>query len=193
VSDDWLIGHARRLGEALGALESLTEPLEAAAEAIASSLRAGGTVLTAGNGGSAAEAHHLAGELVGRLTADREREPLRAVALTGDPSIVSAIANDYGFEQVFARQVAALARPGDVLVLLSTSGSSPNLVAAARRAAAGGVTIVGLLGGTARQLHGLCDHVIAVPSTSVATIQECHLVLVHALVARVEDRLAGSG
>ena len=185
-----LLVHTERLKDALDAMLSLSDEVDRAAAAIATSLRAGGTVFVAGNGGSAAEAQHLVGELVGRLSAERERPPLRAAALTGDPSTMTALGNDYGFSEIFARQVESLMRPGDVLVVLSTSGRSANLVAAVRRAATIGGVTVGLLGGTRRDLHDLCDHVIAVPASSTATIQECHLALVHVLVEWVEDRLA---
>jgi D-sedoheptulose 7-phosphate isomerase len=153
-------------------------------------LTAGGTVLIAGNGGSAAEAQHLAWEFVGRLTADRERGPLPAVALCADAATLTALGNDYGFEEIFARQVSALGRAGDTLLVLSTSGSSPNLVAAVKAAAAREVGTVGLLGETRRALHDLCDVVIAAPATTTETIQECHLAIIHVLVGQVEDRLA---
>ncbi len=182
--------HAQRLKEALDAMDAVSSDLDRVADAIAASLRGGGTVFVAGNGGSAAESQHLAGELVGRLSADRERSPLRAAALTGDTSTLTALGNDYGYEEVFARQVEAHARPGDVLVVLSTSGRSANLVSAVRRASAIGATTVGLLGRTRRELHDLCDHVVAVPAESAATVQECHLALIHVLVETVEDRLA---
>jgi len=181
------------LRAALDGLPELTAELDEAAEQIARSLQAGGTVLVAGNGGSAAETVHLSSELLGRLSLSRDRAPLPAVSLVSDPATMTALANDYGFEQVFARQVAALGRPGDVLVVLSTSGASANLVLAVEMAESRGVITVGLLGGVRRRLHELCRVVLAVPAEGTATIQECHLVLVHALVAAVEDRLAASG
>jgi phosphoheptose isomerase len=191
VKDHPLRVHAYRLVEALESIDSIRDDVEGAAAAIASALSAGNAVYTAGNGGSAAEAQHLAGELVGRLSAERERGPLRAASLTGDASTMTALGNDYGFEQVFARQVAGLARPGDVLVVLSTSGASENLVAAVREAKNAGAVTVGLLGKQKRTLHELCDHVLAAPANDVATIQECHLALIHVLVGLVEDRLSG--
>ena len=169
---------------------ALDAALRAAAEAVATAFRAGGSLLAAGNGGSAAEAQHLTGELVGRLHPSRERRPLPAVALHADTSALTAVANDYGYEQVFSRQVEAVGRPGDVLVVLSTSGSSANLVRAVGSAKEKGMLTVALLGGRESDLHRACDHAIAVPSTSIAVVQECHLVLVHVLVEMVEDALA---
>ena len=185
--------HAAELTDALSRLAEIEDSVESAADAIAASFIRGGKLLAAGNGGSAAEAQHLTGELVGRLHPDRERGPLPAVALHADTSSMTALANDYGYERVFARQVEAIGQEGDVLVVLSTSGSSPNLVAAVEIAAERGLVIVGLLGGTARRLHEMCDHVLAVPSTSLQAVQECHLVLVHVLVEMVEKRLGGLG
>ena len=174
---------------ALDRLGDLDAALANAAASIAQSFRTGGTLLAAGNGGSAAEAQHLTGELVGRLSATRERSGLPAVALHADTSVLTAVANDYGFERVFARQVEALGRAGDVLVVLSTSGSSANLVAAVDAAEQRDVISVGLLGGTPRALHERCTHVLAVPCDDQQAVQVCHLVLVHALVEMVEDAL----
>lgn len=188
-----LMSEVAALRAALEALGRLTDDFEAAVDRIAGSLAHGGTLLVAGNGGSAAEAVHLSSELVGRLSSARDRGPLRAVALVTDPAIITALGNDYGFDKIFARQVAALGRRGDVLLALSTSGSSANLVAAVEEAAERGITTVGLLGGRRRALHETCDVVLAVPAESTSVIQECHLVLVHALVAAVEDRLAALG
>lgn len=181
--------HLDELRAALDKLSELERPMQETAEAIAACFREGGRLYTAGNGGSAAEAQHLSGELIGRLQPSRERSPLPAVALHADTSALTAVGNDYGFERVFARQVEALGRPGDVLMVLSTSGSSANLVAAVEAARVRGLVTAGLLGPPRRRLHDLCDHVLAVPSTSLQAIQECHLVLVHILVESVEDML----
>jgi len=186
-----LRSHGEELAAAVARLHELQATLDDAASAIAASMRAGGKVMAAGNGGSAAEAQHLTGELTGRLAPDRERGPLPAVALHADTSSVTALANDYGYEQVFARQVAGLGRQGDVLVVLSTSGASPNLVEAVTTARDIGVASIGLLGPERRALHNLCDHVLAVPMGSLQTVQECHLVLVHALVEAIEEQLGG--
>jgi D-sedoheptulose 7-phosphate isomerase len=181
------------LRDALDRLGELDAPLQAVAEAVADSFRGGGKLLAAGNGGSAAEAQHLTAELVGRLEPGRERGGLPAVALHADTSTLTALGNDYGYERVFARQVEALGRAGDVLVVLSTSGASRNLVAAVDAAAGLRMVTVGLLGPAVRPLHERCAHVLAVPTTDMQTVQECHLVLVHALVAQVEDVLGAPG
>jgi phosphoheptose isomerase len=183
--------HANTLRDALVDLGALDEPLRAAAGSIAQSFRSGGKLLAAGNGGSAAEAQHLTGELIGRLQPARERRALPAVALHADTSTLTAVANDYGYEEIFARQVEGIGRPGDVLVVLSTSGASPNLVRAVEVAQEQGITTVGLLGRGPRPLHERCDHVLAAPSDSLAAVQECHLILVHVLVEHIEDALLG--
>ncbi|MEY2458894.1 MAG: D-sedoheptulose 7-phosphate isomerase [Acidimicrobiaceae bacterium] len=184
--------HSAVLRRALDQIGELEAPLQAAAAAIARSFRAGGKLLAAGNGGSAAEAQHLTAELIGRLHPDRERPALPAVALHADTSTLTALANDYGYEQIFARQVEAIGRADDVLVVLSTSGASKNLVAAVDAATERGMVSVGLLGGGVRPLHERCTHVLAVPTDSLQAVQECHLVLVHVLVEQVENLLAGA-
>jgi len=181
--------HAAELGRTLELLPRLESELGSASTAIADAFGAGAKVLTAGNGGSAAEAQHLSSELVGRLSAARERAALPAVALHADTSTLTAVANDYGYEQVFARHVEALGRRGDVLVVLSTSGASKNLVAAVDRARDLELVTVGLLGQTPRVLHERCDHVLAVPSADAQVVQECHIVLIHVLVELVENEL----
>jgi phosphoheptose isomerase len=153
-------------------------------------LRGGRTVLVCGNGGSAADAQHLAAELVCRVR--RQRRALAAVALTTDTSALTAIANDYGYEQVFARQVAALAHPGDLLVAISTSGRSPNVLAAARTARDRGCTIVALTGRDGGDLAPLADHVVAVPADVVSRIQEVHAVCIHVLAEALEGLAASS-
>jgi D-sedoheptulose 7-phosphate isomerase len=137
----------------------------------------GHTVFLCGNGGSAADSQHIAAEIVGRFKA--ERRGLPAIALTTDTSAITAIANDYGYEVVFARQLEALARPGDMLVGISTSGNSPNVVAAARSAARLGVETVVLTGGTGGLLAGTADCVVCVPETDTARIQEVHIMVGH--------------
>ena len=181
--------HAAVLQRALGELGALDAPLQAAAAAIARSFQNGGKVLAAGNGGSAAEAQHLTSELIGRLHPARERDGLPAIALHADTSTLTALGNDYGFDRIFARQVQAIGRAEDVLVVLSTSGASENLVAAVDVAAERGMVTVGLLGPGTRPLHERCTHVLAVPTDSMQAVQECHLVLVHVLVEHVEDLL----
>jgi D-sedoheptulose 7-phosphate isomerase len=145
-------------------------------------------LLTAGNGGSAAEAQHLAAELVGRFV--DERLPLSALALCTDGAAVTAIGNDYGAEQLFARQVCAHGRPGDVLVVLSTSGRSPNVVAAAHAARDCGLTTWALTGPGPNPLTEVCDDAVCIEADTTATIQELHLVAVHLLCAAVDRRVA---
>ncbi len=153
-------------------------------------LRGGGTLFFAGNGGSAADAQHLAAEYVVRYH-PRPRVALRAVALTTDTSLLTACANDLGFDEVFARQVEALAKPGDILILHSTSGESPNVVRAAQAAKAKGVFVVAFLGKSGGQLKDLADVSLVVPSEDTARIQELHLAMEHAICEMVEERLRG--
>ncbi len=155
-----------------------------AAQACVASLRAGGKVLFAGNGGSAADAQHMAGEFVSRFMYDRPG--LAAVALTTDTSILTAIGNDYGYEKLFERQVQALGRRGDVLVAYSTSGSSPNILRALEAARSAGVVTVGFTGNRGGPMVGLSDILLAVPSSETPRIQEGHLVLGHVLCGLVE-------
>jgi D-sedoheptulose 7-phosphate isomerase len=154
---------------------------------LATVLLGGGRLLTCGNGGSAAEAQHLSGELVGRFLHDRQ--PLSAIALHADTSAGTAIVNDYGEHELFARQVRAHGRPGDVLISLSTSGSSQNVVAAAKAAHELGLTAWALTGPAPNPLAARCDDAITVEAPSVATVQEVHLVLVHALCAALDEAL----
>ena len=161
-----------------------------AAEKIATSLKGGGKVLFAGNGGSAADAQHLAAEFVGRFINDRA--PLAAIALTTDTSALTAIGNDYGFEQVFARQVSALARPGDVLVGISTSGKSPNIVAALKVARDNKLVTVGFTRNGQTPMQALCDVVVGVPSDETALIQQLHITAGHAICHLVERELFGT-
>ncbi len=182
--------HANTLRDALDGLGALDEPLRAAAGSIAQSFRSGGKLLAAGNGGSAAEAQHLTGELIGRLHPTRERRALPAVALHTDTSTLTAVANDYGYEEIFARQVEGIGRPGDVLVVLSTSGASENLVRAVDVAQPAGNHDGRPARARPRPLHERCDHVLAAPSDSLAAVQECHLILVHVLVEHVENALS---
>ena len=162
----------------------------AIAECIARALRAGGKVLLAGNGGSAADAQHIAAEFVGRLVHDRA--PLAALALTTDTSALTAIGNDYGFEQVFARQVRALGRKGDVFVAISTSGRSPNVLAALKAARELGLTAVGFTRAAQTPMQALCDFVLAAPSEETALIQQIHITAAHAICHLVEREMFGA-
>ena len=185
-------GQARAGLTALAALatrvgEEHAETIAAIAETYVAALRGGGTLFFAGNGGSAADAQHLATEYVVRYQSNRPA--LRAVALTTDSSLLTACANDMGFDAVFARQVEALARRGDVLSLHSTSGDSPNVIRAAQAAKARGVTVVGLLGHSGGRLKDLVDVALTVPSDDTARIQEIHLAIEHVICEMVEERL----
>jgi D-sedoheptulose 7-phosphate isomerase len=163
----------------------------AIAETCTRALRSGGKVLFCGNGGSAAESQHLAAEFVVRLSALRERRALPALALTTDTSLLTACANDYGFDLVFARQVEAHLRAGDVLILLSTSGKSPNLIAAAKAAGMHGGVTVAFLGEKPTPLDELCDLALHIPSPASQRVQEGHLWAGHLLVELVEGILFG--
>ena len=167
--------------------EEHAETIATIADTYVAALRADGTLFFAGNGGSAADAQHLATEYVVRYQSNRPA--LRAVALTTDSSLLTACANDMGFDEVFARQVEALARPGDVLSLHSTSGESPNVIRAAQSAKARGVTVVGFLGHAGGRLKDLADVVLIVPSDDTARIQEIHLAIEHLICSMVEERL----
>jgi D-sedoheptulose 7-phosphate isomerase len=179
----------RRIEGSIAALAALREhaaSLDLACRAMRRALLGGGTVYTAGNGGSAAQALHLAEELIGRYRSDRP--PLRAVCLNADPTALTCIANDFGFEQIFARQCAALCGRGDALVAFTTSGRSRNIVEALRVARDRGAVTIGLLGGNGGACLGLCDHAILVPSHDSAHVQEAHQVVLHLLCETVEER-----
>lgn len=168
--------------------ETLAGPVAAVAERIESVLQAGGTLYFCGNGGSAADAQHLAAEYVVRFR--RERGGLPAIALTVDSSVLTAAANDFGFEQVFARQIEALGSPGDLLVLHSTSGESDNLVAAAESARTRGIGTVAFLARGGGRLAGLVDVAIVVPTDVTARAQEMHLALGHLVCDVVDEAFA---
>ena len=170
-----------------GASASAAGPAAEAAGAMIAALRGGGRILACGNGGSAADAQHFAAELVGRF--ERERAALSAIALTTDSSIVTAVANDYDFVRVFARQVDALGRPGDVLLGISTSGGSANVLAAFAAAKAGGLTTVALTGRDGGAVGAAADIHVNVPAASTARVQEVHRTLLHALCALIEREL----
>ena len=158
-----------------------------AVEIIVDTLTAGGKLLIAGNGGSAAEAQHMAAELVGRFT--RERLAVPAIALTTDTSILTAVANDYDYSQVFARQIRALGKPGDTLVVISTSGRSPNVVRAVEAARQTGIRSIALLGQAESTLEQQVDAAICLPASDSPSAQEGHLVVIHILCGLVESSL----
>ncbi len=167
-------------------VDTCLDDIVEAAERIATSFAAGGTLLICGNGGSAADAQHLATEFVSTLTLDHPRPAMRAIAMTTDTSLLTAIANDFGVEAIFARQVEALGRPGDVLMGISTSGNSANILAAAERAAAMRLTVLGLTGRSGGKLAPLADVSIRIPSDVTAHIQEGHLATEQLLALIVE-------
>ncbi|HXW05560.1 MAG TPA: SIS domain-containing protein [Vicinamibacterales bacterium] len=159
-------------------------PLVRAAAEVAGALSQGRLLMAFGNGGSAADAQHLVAELVGRF--QRERAGYRAVALTADTSLLTSVANDYGFERVFARQVEALGQPGDVAFAISTSGGSPNVIAALRAAGTRGVRTVALTGAEGGEAGRLADIHVNVPERCTARVQEVHCTLIHVLCELVE-------
>ncbi|MBD3368885.1 SIS domain-containing protein [Candidatus Fermentibacteria bacterium] len=173
---------------ALGAMDA--EGIRPALDLCAGCLRNGGKLIFCGNGGSAADAQHLAAELTCRFRKDRE--PLAGVALTGNIASITAIANDYDFGEVFSRQVEALGRPGDVLVAISTSGSSENVLKAARTASRLDMGVLGMTGGSGGELAELCDVVIRASSDTTSHVQECLLVAGHALCYALETQLTRS-
>jgi len=150
-------------------------------------MQAGGKLMIAGNGGSASDAQHIAGEIVGRLMYDRV--PLPAIALTADAAVMTATANDYGFEHVFARQVTALGRPGDVLLAISTSGRSANLLRALEAARDKGMRCFGFAGRAGGPMAALCDPVLRAPADETAIVQQLHITAAHVLCALVERAL----
>lgn len=169
-------------------IKACAEQVTQAAQAIITCFRQGGKVLLFGNGGSAADAQHIVAEFVGRFTCDRM--PLPALALTTDNSILTAVGNDYGFDQVFARQIQALGKLGDVAIAFSTSGKSLNMLAGVKAAREKGITTVGLLGDDGGELINLVDIPIVVPSINKARIQECHITIGHLLCEVVQVSLA---
>ncbi|MDI6942262.1 MULTISPECIES: D-sedoheptulose-7-phosphate isomerase [Microbacterium] len=177
--------HLRGLGAALASAERHAEQLEAWGVELAARLRRGQRVLVAGNGGSAAEAQHLTAELVGRYR--EERPAYSAIALNAETSSVTAIGNDYGFDEVFARQVRAHARAGDIVLLLSTSGASPNLLHAARAGRLAGAATWALTGPGPNPLAEVCDEAVCLDGPS-PHVQECQLAAIHA-VCRVFDAI----
>ena len=157
------------------------------AAAVIAALRSGNKLLIIGNGGSAADAQHIAAEIVGRYKHDRPA--CAAIALTTDTSALTAIANDYGFEQVFARQLEGLGARGDVLLALSTSGRSPNILAALRIARQRGLVTIGFTGNTGEPLASLCDHLLAAPSDDTPVVQQIHLAVAHGICDEIEQTL----
>jgi D-sedoheptulose 7-phosphate isomerase len=167
------------------------EQIDACAQVIVDTVKRGGKVLICGNGGSAADSQHIAAEFVGRY--ETERRALPAIALTTDTSALTALANDYEFERVFARQVDALAADGDCLIAISTSGNSPNVIAAVMSARAKGCKVVGMTGSKGKKLASLCDACLLVPSERTARIQEGHITVAHIWCEIVDETIAQVG
>ena len=177
-SDNLIFNSLNEHLEVFGKVISETsETIEKCAELIFETFQKGGKVLICGNGGSAADAQHLAAEFVGRY--ETERVGLPAIALTTDTSALTAISNDYGFERIFARQIEALARKDDILIAISTSGNSPNVISAVMSARASGCKIIGMTGAKGKKLASLCDLCILIPSDRTARIQEAHITIAH--------------
>jgi D-sedoheptulose 7-phosphate isomerase len=181
---------SRNIAEHVHAIESLhllETQVDQVAHKIAHCLTNGGKLLLCGNGGSASDAQHFAAEMMGRFKQDRI--PFAAVALSSDASVMTCIANDYAYDQIFARQIQGLGRSGDVLIALSTSGNSANVVNAALQAKAMELVVVGLTGGNGGLLKNLCDLPLVVNSTTTARIQEAHILLIHTLCELIEQQL----
>lgn len=181
------IVEAERVMRVMSADEALLAQMAGAAQACITSLQAGGKLLLAGNGGSAADAQHIAGEFVSRFAFDRPGLP--AIALTTDTSIITAIGNDYGYEKLFARQVQAHGQSGDVFIGYSTSGQSPNVLRGFEEARLRGLICIGLTGNRSGLMRDLCDYLLEVPSGDTPKIQEGHAVLGHILCGLVENAI----
>ena len=171
--------------------ESLAAQLVELANVMSGVIGSGGKLLICGNGGSASDSSHMATEMIVRLTSQRNRQSLPAMALTTDTSILTAAANDYGFDKVFARQIEGLGRKGDMLLVISTSGNSPNLLNAVEAAREKGLLTAALLGGDGGKLAPIVDKKLIVPHSSVQRIQEEHIFLIHLLVELLESDLFG--
>jgi D-sedoheptulose 7-phosphate isomerase len=169
--------------------DRLPDTIAAAAEKIIETYKNGGKLLLAGNGGSAADAQHIAAEMVGHF--QKERPGLPAIALTVNTSIITALANDGSYDKVFNRQIETLAAAGDTLIVFTTSGNSPNIVEAAKTARARGLTTIGLLGNNGGKLKNIVDIAIIVPSDSTPRIQEAHITIGHVICRLVEEELTG--
>jgi D-sedoheptulose 7-phosphate isomerase len=185
----------KQLQQSIGTLQAvladdqLSDTLVAIGKLTADAMQSGHKLLVAGNGGSASDAQHLVAEFVVRLTVNRPA--LRAIALTTDSSILTATGNDFGFDQLFSRQVEALAQPGDIFLGISTSGNSPNIVKALHQAKKMGVATIGFTGNDGGQMRSLCDHNIIIPSAVTMNIQESHLALEHIFCMVVERFIFG--
>ena len=186
----YILGQITETHRLMGQLvddQEFQDKLVAAGQACIDCMRSGNKVMLAGNGGSAADAQHIAGEFVSRFAFDRPGLP--SIALTTDTSILTAIGNDYGYERLFARQIQAHSKAGDVFIAYSTSGNSPNIIAAHKEAQDLGVVTIGLTGNRGGAMVELCDHVFEVPSSDTPKIQEVHALIGHILCGVVENEL----
>jgi D-sedoheptulose 7-phosphate isomerase len=183
-----LVGQSVSTTEKLSAVASTS--ILGMAQTIVATITSGGKVLIFGNGGSAAEAEHLAAELVGRFK-QGGRRPLSAVALSANSSILTAIGNDFGFEEIYSRQVRALASGGDVVIGISTSGRSRDVLRGVEEARRCGAKTIGLTGSNGGELAEICDHVVRAPSNDVQRIQECHLLIIHIVCELIERTIIG--
>lgn len=186
--------HLKELGDECAILrkavvEQLGQQILDTAAVISGVLGSGGKILIAGNGGSAADASHFAGEMIVRLSSDKNRQSLPAIALCVDPGVMTAAANDYGYENIFARQVEGLGNKGDMLFVMSTSGNSPNIIKAVQTARENGLISVGLLGGTGGKLAPMVDRALVIPHPYTLRIQEEHIFIIHTLVGLIESDL----
>lgn len=193
MSHDRIATHFQRSLTAMAAAtddRALLTATLAIAGAITDALRNGRKLLIAGNGGSAADAQHIAAEIIGRYKFDRPAWP--AIALTTDTSALTAIANDYGFDRIFARQVEGLGQRGDVFIGITTSGSSPNVLAALQAARALGLVTVGMTGARGVSMASLCDYLLVAPIDETAIVQQIHMVAAHAICDEIEQTLAST-
>lgn len=189
----YIAAQIRKTQEAIAAVmadTALLAQVERVGALCVEALRRGNKILFCGNGGSAADSQHLAAELVSRLNFNRPG--LSAIALTVDTSALTAIGNDYGFENAFSRQVEAVGKPGDLLIAISTSGNSPNVLKAIEAARAGGITVVGKTGRSGGKMAALCDIALKMPSDDTPNIQECHMMLGHIYCALIEKTIFGA-
>ena len=182
-----IVSQLQDSSKTLAATAALAPKLEKAASALIAAYRRGNKILSFGNGGSACDAQNFADELVGRF--ERNRPPLPALALTTNSSDLTSIANDFGYEAVFARQLEAHAKPGDVAVAISTSGDSPNVLRAAESAKRLGLLTIGLTGERGGKLKGLCDICVNIPSKNVARVQEAHIAVIQIWCGLIEEAL----
>ena len=179
--------HIQEHNDVLDSISQLDKSIEKVANIFISCLEKGGTIFWCGNGGSASDSQHLAGELVGRFV--DERKPLKSIALTADSAVMTCIVNDYGYEHIFSRQVEALGSKGDVLVGISTSGNSENVLSAFKVAKEKGIATIGLLGKGGGKGSAIVDQSIIVPSKSTARVQEMHILIGHILCDLIEEGL----